>query len=280
MNYEISSIIRKKAHMMFNKRTVLATALALAAVCSHAHDLWFKPSSTVLSKADWVTVDAAVSNDVFFFNHRPLGLEAVKVSAPDGADVAMQNVLKGELRSVFDFKAEQPGTYRVAMVAAGVMGGYKDAKGQMKRLRGSVEDILKQVPADATEVRVIETQRRMEAFVSVGKPSALAVTGKGLELKPITHPNDLVSSEEARFVFLLDGKPAANLEVELVADGIRYRDGVDAMQLKTDAEGVLKVKFPRPGLFWLSTQAKDQKTSIAKATERSLSYVATLEVLP
>lgn len=266
--------------MMFNKRTVLATALALAAVCSHAHDLWFKPSSTVLSKADWVTVDAAVSNDVFFFNHRPLGLDNVKVSGPNGAEVAMQNVAKGELRSVFDFKPDQPGTYRVTMLMQGVMGGYKDAKGQPKRLRGSVEDILKQVPADATDVRITENQRRMETFVSVGKPTAITVTGKGLELKPITHPNDLVSSEEASFAFLLDGKPAANLEVELVADGIRYRDGVDAQQLKTDANGVLKIKFPRPGLFWLSAQAKDQKVSIPQAKERGLGYVATLEVLP
>lgn len=266
--------------MMLNKRTVLAATLALAAVCSHAHDLWFKPSSTVLSSPDWVTVDAAVSNDVFFFNHRPLALDSVKVTGPDGAAVEMKNVAKGELRSVFDFKPEKPGTYRVSMLMDGVMGGYKDSKGQMKRLRGSAQEILQQIPADAQDVRITESARRMETFVSVGKPSELAVTGKGLELKPITHPNDLVSSEEARFVFLLDGKPAVDLEVELVADGIRYRDGVNEIKLKTDAQGVLKVKFPRPGLFWLSTGTKDDKTSVPQAKERNLSYVATLEVLP
>ncbi|MEG1735891.1 MAG: DUF4198 domain-containing protein, partial [Comamonas sp.] len=99
--------------MMFKKHAILAATLALAAMSSQAHDLWFKPSSTVLSKADWVTIDAAVSNDVFFFNHRPLGLESVAVSAPDGSAVEMKNVAKGELRSVFDFKAEKTGTYRV-----------------------------------------------------------------------------------------------------------------------------------------------------------------------
>lgn len=266
--------------MMFKKHAILAATLALAAMSSQAHDLWFKPSSTVLSKADWVTVDAAVSNDVFFFNHRPLGLDNVVVSAPDGSAVEMKNVAKGELRSVFDFKAEKTGTYRVTMLMNGVMGGYKDASGQPKRVRGTAEEILKQIPADAKEVRITENVRRMETFVSVGKPSTLAVTGKGLELKPVTHPNDLVSSEEARFAFLLDGKPAADLEVELVADGIRYRDGVNALKLKTDAQGVLKVKFPRPGLYWLSTDSKDSKTSIPQAKERHLAYVATLEVLP
>jgi hypothetical protein len=132
--------------MKFKTRALAAAALALTVLGAQAHDLWFKPSSTVLSKSDWVTVDAAVSNDVFFFNHRPLGLEAVKVTAPDGAAVEMKNVAKGELRSMFDFKPEKTGTYRVTMLMTGVMGGYKDANGQPKRLRGSVEEVLKQIP--------------------------------------------------------------------------------------------------------------------------------------
>lgn len=266
--------------MMLKKHAIVAATLALAALSAQAHDMWFKPSSTVLSKSDWVTVDAAVSNDVFFFNHRPLGLENVKVTGPDGATVEMKNAHKGELRSVFDFKPEQPGTYRVTMLANGVMGGYKDANGQPKRVRGTAEDVLKQIPADAKDVRITENVRRMETFVSVGKPSAIANTGKGLEMKPVTHPNDLVSSEEATFGFLLDGKPAANLEVELVADGIRYRDGVSAIKLRADANGMVKVKFPRAGLFWLSADAQDDKTTVPQAKERRLGYVATLEVLP
>ena len=266
--------------MMFKKHALVAATLALAALSAQAHDLWFKPSSTVLSKSDWVTVDAAVSNDVFFFNHRPLGLENVKVTGPDGAAVEMKNAHKGELRSVFDFKPEKPGTYRVTMLMNGVMGSYKDANGQPKRVRGSADEIVKQIPADAKDVNITENVRRMETFVSVGKPSAITLSGKGLELKPVTHPNDLVSSEEAKFEFQLDGKPAANLEVELVADGIRYRDGVEPLKLKTDANGLLTVKFPRAGLYWLSTDATDKKTTVEKATQRRLGYVATLEVLP
>lgn len=266
--------------MKFKTRALVAATLALAALGAQAHDLWFKPSSTVLSKADWVTVDAAVSNDVFFFNHRPLGLENVKVTDPSGAAVEMKNVAKGELRSVFDFKPEKTGTYRVTMLMNGVMGGYKDANGQPKRLRGSVEEVVKQIPADAKEVRVTENVRRMETFVSLGKPSTIANTGKGLELKPVTHPNDLVASEEATFDFLVDGKPAADLEIELVADGIRYRDGVQPLKVKTDANGRVKIKFPRAGLFWLSADVKDNKTSVKQATERHLGYVATFEVLP
>jgi len=61
-------------------RLVIAAALACGAGAAMAHNLWMKPSATVLSKADWVTVDAAVSNDIFFFNHRPLAVDKLTIT--------------------------------------------------------------------------------------------------------------------------------------------------------------------------------------------------------
>jgi hypothetical protein len=119
----------------------------------------------------------------------------------------------------------------------------------------------------------------METFVSLGKPSALALTGKGLELKPVTHPNDLVASEEATFEFHLDGKPAADLELELVADGIRYRDGVDAMKLKTDAKGRSRSSSPAQAVL-AERRCHGQEDQHCQGNGRRLGYIATLEVLP
>ena len=58
---------------------------------------------------------------------------------------------------------------------------------------------------------------------------------------------------------------------------MRFLGTIDS---KTDAKGRVLIKFPRAGMFWLNTDAKDKKTTISKATERRLSYTATLEVLP
>ena len=82
-------------------------AAALCGLLSHAqaHNVWLKPSSTVLSKAEWITVDAAVSNDLFFFNHFPLNIEKLAVTAPDGGTVQPENVSRGKLRTVFDLGA-------------------------------------------------------------------------------------------------------------------------------------------------------------------------------
>lgn len=261
-------------------RLVLATALACGAASALAHNVWMKPSSTVLSKADWVTVDAAVSNDLFFFNHRPMGIDKLVITAPDGSTVAPKNVHKGELRSVFDLKPEQAGTYQLAVVNSGTNGGYKDAAGQMKRLRGTAEEILTQIPADAQEVRLSESASRVETFVTMGKPSAIKPSGKGLELVPVTHPNDLVVGDAATLAFHIDGQPAAGVEVVLVQDGKRYRDSLEEIKATTDAKGQFKVTFTKPGMYWLDADAQDSKTSHPKIKERRLAYVATLEVLP
>lgn len=266
--------------MFSSTRIAAALALACAVFGAQAHNVWMKPSSTVLSKADWVTVDAAVSNDLFFFNHRPMGVENLVISAPDGSSVKPLNVHKGELRSVFDLKPEQAGTYHLAVVNQGFMGFYKDAAGQNKRVRGTMDSITQQIPADAKDVRLVEQMSRVETFVTMGKPSAVKVSGKGLELVPVTHPNDLVAGEEASFVFHVDGKPAADVEVMLVPDGKRYRDAVNEIKVTTDAKGQFKVKFPSAGMYWLDADAIDKKTTNAKATERRLAYVATLEVMP
>lgn len=261
-------------------RLAVALSLTCAAIGAHAHNVWLKPSSTVLSKADWVTVDAAVSNDIFFFNHRPLAVDKLVITAPDGSAVQPQNVAKGELRSVFDLKPEHSGTYQLAIINQGVMGFYKDAAGQPKRVRGTAQNIAQQIPADAKDVRVTENHSRIETFVTMGKPSAVRLSGKGLELAPVTHPNDLVAGKEATFAFHVDGKPAAGVEVVLVPEGKRYRDAVNEIKLETDAQGRVKVKFPAAGMYWLDADVNDQKTSVPQATERRLAYVATLEVLP
>src|SRR5256885_10450452 len=74
---------------------------------------------------------------LFFFNHVPLGLDNLVVSAPDGSAVAPQNAHRGKLRSVFDLDLQQSGTYRLAIVNDGLFASWKDkATGQNRRWRG------------------------------------------------------------------------------------------------------------------------------------------------
>ena len=47
-----------------------------------------------------------------------------------------------------------------------------------------------------------------------------------------------------------------------------------------DANGQFSVTWPEAGMYWLEASTQDGKTSVPQASQRRLSYVATLEVLP
>jgi len=259
-------------------RFAAALALSLPAIV-HAHDTWLVPSSTVLSGADsWITVDAAVGNDKFYFNHAPMRLDNLVIVAPDGKTVAPEHANQGKLRSTFDVQLTQTGTYRIAVVNDGAFARWKE-DGKPKRYFGKAEGLAAAVPARAQDLEITQNVGRVETFATAGKPSTIAPSGKGLELVPVTHPNDLYADETATFQLTLDGKPAADLDVNIVPGGSRYRDQIGEIALKTDQDGKFQIKWAQPGLYWLEVRTEDDKTTIDKATKRRLSYIATLEVL-
>jgi len=237
----------------------LVLALPLAA---NAHRGWIVPSFTVLSgDGAWVTLDAAISNELFYADHNPMRLDAVTVTAPDGSVDKIQNPATGKYRSTFDVQLSKPGTYKIGSAVSTVMASWTQ-DGQVKRFRGSPEDFAKQVPATAADLKTIKSFNRNETFVTRDAPTTtvFAPTGKGLELVPVTHPNDLVAGEAATFKFLLDGKPAADLEVTFAPGNSRYRATPGDFKVKTGADGAFKVTFPEAGMYWMNAVVRTGET--------------------
>ena len=270
----------------FNK-TLIALALAGATLTAHAHKPWLLPTSTIVESRDnWVTIDAAVSEGLFDVDHMPLKLDGITITGPDGGQVEMQNVANGKLRNSFDLKLPKPGTYKVALVSQSVFASYKDKAGEMKRFRGNEETFAKDVPADAAELKVSRTQSRLETFVTTGEPdmAVFKPTGVGLELVPVTHPNDLRAGEKATWRFLLDGKPAANQGVSLIPGGVRYRGTLGEIRKNTDANGELTFELPAAGMYMVSSSwpaaAPSKPGQPPQMPARRASYAATIEILP
>lgn len=270
-------------------RAAIAVALLAAPAALSAHRMWLLPSGTIFSGTDsWVTVDSAVSNDLFYPDHQPGRIDNVTVTQPDGTTGAVQNAATGRYRSVFDVQLDKPGTWKIGTETRGFGGSFK-VNGEEKRIgrRGPPRPdappplTIADIPANATDVKVTEMVARNEIFVTAGAPTTtvLKPRGAGLELDPITHPDELVAGEAARFRFLLDGKPAAGLKVTLVPGGKRYRDAEGAKELTTGADGVLALSFPTAGMYWLNATATDTKVSNPRANERRLGYTTTLEVM-
>ncbi|MGE6531744.1 DUF4198 domain-containing protein [Pseudomonas sp. NPDC077382] len=283
------------------------TALALA-VClplsAQAHRAWMLPSATVLSGEDpWVTVDAAVSNDLFYFEHFPLRLKGIgdldnapaggppgmrprpvpelQLIAPDGSQLKAENGSLGRYRSTFDLHLTLKGTYKLAVANEGLFASWNE-DGKQQRWMGNPGSFAKDVPTNAETLKVSQTSNRMEVFVTSGNPTrdVLKPTGKGLELSPVTHPNDLFAGETAEFVFLLDGKPAADVAISVIPGGNRYRDELGEIKATTDAQGKVSITWPDAGMYWLEAELTSEKGISKPATERRASYSATLEVLP
>jgi len=260
---------------------IAAASVSLLAVPAQAHRAWLLPSATVLSGTDaWVTVDAAISNDLFYFEHHAWQLDNLTIMGPDGKAVTPENAAKGRFRSTFDVKLAEPGTYKVMVVNHGAFASYK-LDGQNKRWRGKADLLATAIPANATDVKISETQGRIESFITSGKPSTdtLKPTGTGLEMVPVTHPNNLFAGEKATFRLVLDGQPASGVNVEVVPGGIRYRDKLNDTKVTTDESGTFSVTWPGPGYYWMSASVRDDKSKIKNAQRRN-SYAVTVEVLP
>jgi hypothetical protein len=117
------------------KWPVLAMLLC-APLTAEAHRVWMLPSATVLSGDDvWITVDAAVSNDLFYFEHFPLQIAnlgsttaapqgvrgragQLSVTAPDGSTIPHQNGSTGRYRSTFDVHLTQKALTRLPFSTA------------------------------------------------------------------------------------------------------------------------------------------------------------------
>jgi uncharacterized GH25 family protein len=265
---------------------LLAAALAGLALNASAHKPWLLPSSSVVdAKEPWVTVDAAISEGLFDIDHQPLKLDAIVVTGPDGARVDLQNASTGRLRSTFDVKMNKPGTYKIALVQQNVMGSYK-LNGELKRFRGTDETLAKDVPADAQEVKLTRTASRLETFVSANETdmAVFKPTGVGLELVPVTHPNDLRAGEKATWRFLLDGKPAANQAFSLIPGGVKYRGTLGEVRHTADAKGEITFTLPEANMYLVSASwpaaAAPAPGQPPQMPPRRATYSATVEVLP
>ncbi len=238
---------------------VAAVGLALVLPMSaNAHRGWLLPSFTVLSgDGSWVTVDAAISNELFYPDHRPMRVDGVVVTAPDGSISKLQNASTGQYRSTFDVQLNQAGTWKIGSASNSVTASWTE-NGEIKRFRGTADEFAKAVPANAADLKTIKGSNRNETYVTRDKPTTevFKPTGKGLELVPVTHPTDIVATEPATFRFLLDGKPASGLDVIFVPGGARWRATPGEIKVKAGADGAVTFTLPDAGMYWVNATAR------------------------
>ncbi len=269
--------------MTLIRNLALGAAITLAAAApAQAHRMWILPSSFTLSGDEQlITVDGAISNDLFFPNHVAMSLDNVAITAPDGTVTAVEDGWTGDIRSTFDVTLDQQGTWKIGQGGATYFARWTE-DGEDKRSRGSLESFEADGILAKDDVSLTKSARNAATYVTLGAPTdtVFAPTGEGLEFVPVTHPNDLYTGDEITFSFLLDGEPAAGLEVDIVKGDDRYRDTPGLLELTADEEGMITFTIEEAGRYWMATSIRGETTIAGKPGEMSNSIYVTLEVLP
>jgi len=264
------------------RQTIAMSALTCFSLAAQAHHAFLVPSSTVVSgDAPSILVDAGIATNVFEYDHMALQLDNLSITAPDGSPLLPENITHSRFRNSFELQLKQKGSYKLDVMNQILLATYKD-QGESKRWRGTASAITKEIPTTATDLQVSERINHVETIVTNGKPGgkSMDIAGKGLEIDFLSHPNDLVAGETARFRVLLDGKPMPNIAIEIIPGGKRYRQDSENQQVTTNSDGIVSIQWKNAGLYWLQVEVKDDLHATPPATSRIASYSVTLEVLP
>ncbi|WP_104034124.1 DUF4198 domain-containing protein [Vibrio jasicida] len=267
------------------KAVALASVMAMglaAATTAQAHPRWVLPSHFTVSKegGDWLTFDVTASHGTFVFD-KPAGSEQAFVIMPDGRSERPNFVVRGKRRSMFDFFFEEEGTHKVAInnqpsYYTQYKAGRRDT---VKWAKASKADRASVIPEKARDVVTQLSYTRAESYVTVGMPTekALEIEGKLLEMKPITHPSDIIEGEEVTFQFFFNGEPQQGVTAEITREGTLYRNHQEQIDVVSDKDGKITFTPDVAGRYLMKANYKGELKNDPLADKASMNVHLTFE---
>lgn len=275
--------MRKTATAAFAGSLVLAGS-------AFAHTPYLKPT-TFAPDRGFVTVEAALAETGFFVPDFPIRQAGDYWATGENGQPVKQpavTVLKAFAAVEVDLPA--PGTYRISTgERAGRSSKWAKIDGAWKMVRpagaparggdGPSRSVAEaDLPAGA-ETMTSTSYMRADTYVTRGAPSkgALKPTGQGLEVEPITHPNEAFAGEAFRFRLLNNGQPLTH-DFAIARGGDAYAEKRFAYSGKTDAKGEASVTFKDPGAYVIEIHYPVRTEGNPNPVARSAIYTLTFEV--
>ncbi|ARV75161.1 DUF4198 domain-containing protein [Vibrio campbellii] len=267
------------------KAVALASVMAMglaAATTAQAHPRWVLPSHFTVSKegGDWLSFDVTASHGTFVFD-KPAGSEQAFVIMPDGRSERPNFVVRGKRRSMFDFYFEEEGTHKVAInnqpsYYTQYKAGRRDT---VKWAKASKADRASVIPEKARDVVTQLSYTRAESYVTVGMPTekALEIEGKLLEMKPLTHPSDIIEGEEVIFQFFFNGEPQQGVTAEITREGTLYRNHQEQIDVVSDKDGKITFTPEVAGRYLMKANYKGELKNDPLADKASANVHLTFE---
>lgn len=249
-----------------------ALVVVVAATQASAGHMPYLEPKTFGPRRDVVTVEAAMAEEATLFvpDFTIRGSGDYAVTDPAGATKKIEGVTTLKELAIFEAPTPADGTYRITSgERAGRAGKLAKIDGVWRNVRPGpspkppegaappangpiAED---QIPAGA-EVMTTQAYLKADVYVSRGAPTATALkpTGQGLEIAPITHPNEAFAGEAFKFRLLVDGQPLANAPFTVS----KAREGYEPQRFTTGgaagADGAASVTLAKPGVYVIQVQ--------------------------
>lgn len=254
----------------------LVCSLALSAPLVNAHTPFLVPTSFEPLHQGWVSLDAGFA-EVFFQPEVAFDKGNFQVLTPKGEWVAPARLEQFTTRSLVEYQTKDEGTYRFSTgVRKAAIFRMYELNGERKHSRDPKEAL----PKGAKLLDHYQSVTLAETYVTLKAPTQIALKpyNQGLEIVPVTHPNDVYAGEAFAFKVLLDGKPLADNEVSLFTgyDGNEHEK--ETLKVKTDKEGKAEIKLDNTGVYLLYARKSAPAPKGADAPNYGYVYTLTFAV--
>lgn len=249
--------------------------LVFCAPLAKAHTPFIVPTSFEPLHQGWVSLDAGFAES-FFQSDVAFDKGHFQILTPKGEWVAPARLEQFTSRSLLEYQAKDEGTYRFTTGSRlGAVFRMYELNGERKHTRDPKEVL----PKGHKLLDHYQSVTLAETYVTLKAPTknALKPYSKGLELVPVTHPNDLYVGEAFEFSVLLDGKPLADSPVTIYAEQHGGDHEEPAAKTATDSKGSASVTLAKPGVYLLHLRKSAPAPQGAEAP--NYGYVYTLSFL-
>lgn len=261
-------------------RAALFAGLGLTvATGALAHTSYLLPNYFSVTEGKMITLEGGFAEKMFS-SDVALTSKEFHLYRPDGKRDTFDKVASFEQITILESDINEPGTYLFTSgERLGRMSTIAKVKGEWVTV--NPEDPKAQVPKEATDVSKSQTATVTDVYVTKGKPSdaVLKLPPQGhLAFTPITHPSAIFLDEGFEMAVSWGGKPLANFETILYRQGGDYDEKKFEQSNKTDANGKLKLKFDRPGIYMIMARRMGDSPKGAATPYRSYTTSLTFEV--
>jgi hypothetical protein len=239
-------------------KLTFASTLFLTSTVVMAHTPYILPYHFDTNK-DIATIQASATEDFFVPDHAISG--EFSVTSPEGINTPITDVTALKEVTLAQAPLTENGTYRVTLKVKPRTSKFTNVDGRwlsVRPARGGANSKPKEALSDrgyitpeelAKDTKVIESisTRTLDTFITKGRGSdkALALSGKGLEVKLSQNPSEIFIYQGLEFDVLFNGQPIKNQNIQI--DQV----GKAPLELTSDDKGHVKAIFTQAGTYML-----------------------------